>query len=412
MASSNNVITAPVVNEKTTGDIQVVIGAVGTSDLETLCKWAGLNKWSKWKPINFAKSETLTAQNWLDGNYGIKDIPTWTRLDYAAIFLMSDARASLQSVYWPECDISKGALSIEYFAYNRPLGGVLSPYRQSDFDGYWHNATAPVSDITATTINISPAGVLQMRFPKARIDISSQLQIGDLTWPGSSSYVFGNMYFGVLMKKTSGGGTYASLIMNGSSYLTINDVGAAQYFTLEIQITESQAWMAGSWKIYPIISSVTFPQLTTDLSTYNGNKFIAPLPYHDSTVTIAIHYAEISITNHHGYKDTISQSRYARFNFQLSNSEASGQYRNYRIELMICDSSGNQLYGLEGATTGQLQTGQTGSANISVYIAQYWHTTMYYKATLRITDTNLKFKRESYVTLTGPIDEETPVPDA
>lgn len=411
MASSNGLISAPVVHEKTTGDIQVVINAVGTDDLETLCKWFGLNKWSKKKPISFAKSETLSEQNWKDANYGIIDIPTWTRLDYMATFLMSAARGSLASTYWPECDISKGSLSNEYYKHNKPSGGTSSPYRQTDFDNYWHDATQPVGNITSTAITISAAGVLQMRFPKARIDVSYQLQLGDLSWPGSSIYTFGNMYFGVLMQKTLGGATYASLMMSGGNYVKINDVGSAQYYVLEIQLTESQAWMAGDWKIYPIISSVTFPQLTTNLSQYNSNKFISPLPYHGTTVNIDIKYAEISITSHHGYKDSTSQQRYARFNFLLSNSEAAGQYRNYRIDLTICDSSGTQIGSYSGATTGQLQTGQTGSANISVYIASNWRTTMYYKATLSITDTGLKFKRESYVTLTGPIDEEAPTPD-
>ena len=168
--------------------------------------------------------------------------------------------------------------------------------------------------------------------------------------------------------------------------------------------------MVGSWKIYPIISNVTFPQLTTNLSQYNSNKFIAPLPYHGQTITIGIQYAEVTVTSHHGYKDGTSQQRYARFNFQLSNSEASGAYRNYRVDVTICNSAGEQLYSLGGSTTGQISTGSSTSANVSVYIANYWSRTMYYKAEISITD-SLTFKRTSYVTLTGPIEIETPTPD-
>ena len=82
MASSNGLISAPVVHEKTTGDIQVVINAVGTDDLETLCKWPYLNKWSKKKPIKYARVEALESTHWVMANYGIMDIPTWTRLSY------------------------------------------------------------------------------------------------------------------------------------------------------------------------------------------------------------------------------------------------------------------------------------------------------------------------------------------
>ena len=408
--SSNGLILPEILHDKFNGDPQTVLG-VYSEDLSDVCTASNVNRWSKHKPIKFQDTNgVLSDANWIAANYGIKDIPTWTRLDYMATFLMSAARGSLASTHWPECDRAKGSLSLEYFTLDKPDGTIYGPYRTADFDGYWHNAEQPVGDMQTTTINISPAGVLQISFPKCRNDVSYQLQLDDLTYPGNMSQTVANMYFGVLMQKTSGGTTYASLMMTGSNYVKMGDVASARNYVIEIPLTASQAWMAGQWKIYPIISNVTFPQLTTNLSTYNGNKFIAPLPYHNQTITIGIQYAEVTVTGFHGYKDGNSQQRYARFTFQLANSEASGVYRNYRVDVTICDSSGTQLSGLEGSATGQLQTGSTSSSTVNIYIAQYWASPMYYKAEVSVTD-SVTFKRTNYVGLTGPIEIETPTPD-
>ena len=408
--SSDGIITPEILHDKYNGDPQIVLGEY-SEDLSVICTAANINKWSKHKPIKFQDvTGVLSAANWIAANYGIKDIPTWTRLDYMATFLMSAARGALASTYWPECDIIKGSLSIEYWTLDQPDGTIYGPYRTADFDGYWHYAEQPVGNMQVSSINITPDGVLQISFPKCRNDISNQLQLDDFTYPGTMSQTVANMYFGVLMQKTSGGTTYASLMMSGSSYVKVGDVASARNYVIEIPLTASQAWMIGQWKIYPIISNVTFPQLTTNLSQYNSNKFIAPLPYHGQTISIGIQYAELTVTSHHGYKDGTSQQRYARFNFQLANSEPSGAYRNFRVDVTICDSAGTQLYSLEGSTTGQVSTGSTTAATVSIYIAGYWNRPMYYKAEVSVTD-SVTFKRTNYVSLTGPIEVETPTPD-
>lgn len=127
MASSNNVITAPVVNEKTTGDIQVVIGAVGTSDLETLCKWGGLNKWARYKPIRLNKVETLTDAEIINAGFGLA-IPTAT----SSIVTAKSGN----------------------YVYQQPRGGGYNePYRQTDFNGYNHIASPPCVDCVPATVN-------------------------------------------------------------------------------------------------------------------------------------------------------------------------------------------------------------------------------------------------------------------
>lgn len=411
MASSNNVITAPVVHEKTTGDIQTVIGAVGTDDLETLCKWPYLNKWSKKKPIKYARVEALESTHWVMANYGIMDIPTWTRLSYMSTFLFSDARGSLSSNFWPECDREHGALSLEYWEYNKPTGGAASPYRQSDFDEYFHEAEAPIGPMPETNIVVTPVGTLRIRFAHGAIS-NYTLKLSELTWPDSYNFPIGNMYFGVLMKQTSGtitSRTYVATQKSGGTDIKMSETD--QYgFWVDWSSTIVEAAFAGTWRIYPIISSIPIAE-TTSISTQDGNKFIAPLPYHNQAINITIQYAEISVESYHGFKDADSQQRYARFNYVIKNTEEAGAYRNFSLTVTLCDANGDQLIGYSGGTTtGQLPTGGIGSVSASCYIAQIWNTQMYYKTELTITDP-VKFKRTTYVGLTGPILVEQPSPD-
>ena len=405
MAHSNGIITAPV----SFGDVNATIGTAHT-DLASLCKDNNINKWAKYKSVRYARIGIMGSSDWIAANYGITDIPTWTRLSYMSIFLFSTERGSLSSVYWPECDISKGVLSIDYFAWNKPVGGTNSPYRLSDFNGYFHNAEAPIGDIVQTSIYIDATGNLRVRFTKGA-ESDYTLKLSDLTWPGSSSISVGNMYFGVLMKQTSGSitsRTYVGTQKNGDTDIKMSEAGSYGYW-VDFPSTIVDAAFSGIWKIYPIISSIPI-EPTTSISTQDGNKYIAVNPFHDQSVSISIKYAEIEITSHFGYKDILSQGRYARFVFELRNNEDTGMYRNYSITVTLCDANGNQLSGYSGGTgTGQIQTGTNSSITVSAYIAQIYSSQIYYRAELTITD-SLKFKRNTLVGLTGPITEDSPTP--
>ena len=112
--SSDGLILPEILHAKDNGDIQTVLG-VYSEDLSVVCEASNINRWSKHKPIKFQDTNgVLSAANWIAANYGIKDIPTWTRLDYMATFLMSASRGSLASTYWPECDIQKGSLIVSF----------------------------------------------------------------------------------------------------------------------------------------------------------------------------------------------------------------------------------------------------------------------------------------------------------
>ena len=408
-----SMITAPV----SIYDVQRCFGSDRT-DLGDLITNVNINRWAKYKPVKYKpnvgiKIDVMSAQNWIEANYGIKDIPTWTRLSYASTFLFSDARGSLDEHFWPECDRAKSALSAEYWAYNRPAGGNAGPYRLHDFDNYFQLAEEPIGPMEQTSIKIAPAGTLRVTFKHGAIS-NYTLKLGDLTWPDSANFPIGNMYFGVLMKQTSGTittRTYVATQKNGDGDIKMSQT---DNFGFWVDFSESivEAAFAGTWRIFPIISSIPIAE-TTSISQQDGNKFLAPLPFHYQPITISIQYAEILITNATGYKDATSQGRYARFNISLKNEELAGAFRTYTVQVTLCDAQGNTLNDWSGGPSGQqtMNTGTTDSIVVSAYIAQIYSATIYFKVELTINDV-VKFKRNSAWALTGPITEQGPTPDA
>ena len=405
MAYNTGFITSPV----SIHDVQCALSTTD-NDLGTLCRKPLINKWAKFKPVKVPKIQAINASDRVWCNYGIIDIPTWTRLSYMSIFLFSDSRGTLNSVYWPECDIEKGSLSLEYWEHQHPTGGVLSPYRLTDFQNYFHNAEEPIGPMQDNVINIDPTGTLRVNF-KIGAQSNYTLKLSDLTWPGSSNYSIGNMYFGVLMKQVTGSitnRTYVATQKNGDGDITMSQ--AQQYgYWVDFSSTIVEAAFVGVWHIYPIISSIPIAE-TTSISQQDGFKFIAPLPFHGQDIAINIQYACIDILSANGYKDATSQQRYANVTLLLKNTEATA--RSYRAVVTLCDANGTELVGYTGGTqTGNIGASDQLTVTIQLYIAQIYSSTMYFKAEVTVSD-NLKFKTASNWGITGPLQESSPTPDA
>ena len=97
--------------------VKTEIGA-GSNDVGTLCTHPNINKWSKWKPIKFPKIESLTQQELENSNYGIEIV--------SSLGDTSNPKALYDMVQ-----------NLGYtYKYNKPTGGVSSPYRLSDFRNY------------------------------------------------------------------------------------------------------------------------------------------------------------------------------------------------------------------------------------------------------------------------------------
>lgn len=109
MSTSNGIITKPV----SIKDVQQTIGNA-SGDLGTLCKSSTINKWAEFKPFSYPSISPTT------GEYHSKT---------AGGFKVTDS--------------TRGVFSIHTLNYDKPTGGVNSPFRLGDFNGYNHASLAP-----------------------------------------------------------------------------------------------------------------------------------------------------------------------------------------------------------------------------------------------------------------------------
>ena len=377
-------------------DLQAVLGT-SENRVSYLCTHSNIKRCAKYKPVDYnTQGQRITNAQRAAVNYGIVDIPVWSRLTYMSSFLFGDKQTS---AYYPSC-----GLKTEYFNYRKPQGGSTSPYRLADFINYDHDVPSDfIYPITSNTISIEADGLMQIIFPKGFVN-DYVLRYSDLIYDGQHN--IGSMYFGIIMQKGS-----TTIVATQNNAISTLDSGGASNFVIGISTGSivGVSW-EGTWHIYPIASSQTIGA-TTSISAYDSGTYICLLPYHNQGITASVKYSEVSINSHHGYKDSSSSNHTARFNFQFSNSERAGMYRNIRLTVTLCDANGNTLNNWSGGSATQtISTGTNGSISANCTITQIWSSNIYYKAEIAITD-SLTYKRSAYVGITGPIQIETPTPD-
>ena len=366
-------------------DVRQAIGSSST-DVGTLCKSDSVNKWAKYKPIKFATIGILTTQNITSKNYGIVDIPVWSRLDYMADFLFADNRATNQT-WWPTCDISKGSLSLEYWAHEKPTGNSSSPYRLADFDNYYHLAEAPVGNMSPTSIEISPSALLTIRFPLGASNTNA-LKLSDFALPDAGDRAVSGMYFGVVLKQKVGtmtAGKYA--ITQTTTVASLSGDNAS----VQIQLTASDTAWAGTWNIYPIISQVAIASLTSSLSTYT-NYFTCPLPFHGQDITISIKKAKFTINITSAYRN--SDGQHVTVELSLTNTDESP--RNYRVQFTVYDSSDNVLATQDITSATAVSGGATANREVNITIPNgNWSNAYRLYALCTVTDSVVVFKEST-----------------
>ena len=185
MAHSSTMITAPVVMPT---DIAAVLNISGT-DLEANCKSSVINMWAKKKPEGVASglqtmpigilTDSMRALN----GYGIR---TLYQNGYGSLSgLVSDLRNN-----------SVRAL----FEYIKPSGGINSPYRLTDFNGYYHAASQPIwAPYNPTdTLRVNGDGTLQLYYYTNVNGSDQELGLKDLRFTQDMN-TFASYYFGILM---------------------------------------------------------------------------------------------------------------------------------------------------------------------------------------------------------------------
>jgi hypothetical protein len=180
-------------------DIGMLIGAfVGQtiSASDGLGSWTvvargTINMWAKYKPVVLNEKDTVTGQ-WDFANNKWKTTATWWK----------GANASAIGGIVPKSVIGLNNLPAEYtndsdhlngWVYNKPTGGALSPYRQTDFAVYNHNAPKAIENFY-----IAPKINREGRFSASAIMSMPAADADYITLEDFSSDAFNTLYWGVV----------------------------------------------------------------------------------------------------------------------------------------------------------------------------------------------------------------------
>lgn len=146
MAHNNGIISAPV----SFADVNAVLGTSHT-DLAALCKDTNIKAWAKFKPVRCRQSGVISTVDQLSNGVWNESLSTQWWRDTG-----TSAQVSL-NCYFGLKAVSTTSLAGLYnlrnneWEYQRPNGGIASPYRLTDFHQYNHNAPTPSGKFVGDT---------------------------------------------------------------------------------------------------------------------------------------------------------------------------------------------------------------------------------------------------------------------
>lgn len=156
--SSNGTITAPV-------SIRDIQRALGTSipDLGRLCRHSKINMWAKYKPVKKAMIDTTgqlkSDKTWkpINGTGGLGTdawyrgvINTSTNTDFGITPKYVNFSTGVNDMITALNTLANNEINGEKngWVYSVPTGGSSEPYRQLDFNRYYHDAPEPVKTVS------------------------------------------------------------------------------------------------------------------------------------------------------------------------------------------------------------------------------------------------------------------------
>ena len=219
MANNGTLITAPDSMPKDMSDVL----HIGGTDLDLNCKSSYINMWSKYKPVIIALIGTTDQFNFTNNKW--KTSATWWKGQTGTCGIVPCQLNNIADVT-SHCDGTENG-----WAYKKPLGGVNSPYRLTDFVGYNHDAEPPISNFRIDQYNNNQAALVC----KVVHSSDTQLALADL-------HDFDNRYLAFYAVRN---GQTDRKVMACQS--TLGDYGNA----IDIELS---SWNPGTWSIYPFIT--------------------------------------------------------------------------------------------------------------------------------------------------------------
>lgn len=237
MPYSNGKITAPV----SIYDVRRALNA-SANDVGRLCAHQKINMWAKKKPEGVAS--------------GLQSMPIGILTDamrqlngYGIQTLFQNGYGSLSSLVTALRNNSVRSM----FEYIKPNGGINSPYRLADFNGYYHGAQPPIWSPynSGDTLRVNSDGTLQLYYYTNVNGSDIELGLKDLRSSQDDS-TFANYYFGILIWDNS-----------------------TRYFGATQDHKMGSSWQEGL--------DVTLKGVTQDTHTYNMIPFFSTLPIDKET---------------------------------------------------------------------------------------------------------------------------------
>lgn len=227
MSYSNGKISPPI----SIADVKAVLGS-SSNDLGSLCQSGYINKWAKYKPVIVSQLLT-TKDNWFKAD----------TLDYGITIPKFSSPTSVLQAY------ENGT---HHWTYMKPSGGMSSPFRLTDFNGYNHNALAQIksqaSTVKTTFVDTDELGISFIS--TATVD-SDTVGLGDLGLEG--------FYMSAALFDESG-----TFLWIGSGSLISNDGGASVILNPKNKTTGT-TWAVGKYKLVPMLSSYNYTSVTNTL---------------------------------------------------------------------------------------------------------------------------------------------------
>ncbi len=236
-----------------------------------------INKWAKYKPVRWNSINTLLQWNFAANRWktqselGAGVRPWW-------MSSVNNAVGGIQTLYSSNLNTVLGAYDgdMNGWQYLKPNGGLLQPYRITDFAGYSHLAPEPISNFIIDS-RISQTGQFSagaMMPAPSESEENNYLSLAD----------FGEFYFGVVFVKNG----ILKLIVT-----TDETVSSGASPTIVQQFSAGTYLQLGTYDVYPVFTNQAI-QMTTNPNLNNVVFTSCPCLSH-STTEIATDAYDVAI---------------------------------------------------------------------------------------------------------------------
>ena len=171
------------------------------------------------------------------------------------------------------------------FEYIKPSGGISSPYRLADFNGYYHGARTPIWNPynPTDTLRVNSDGTLQLYYYTNVNGSDMELGLKDLRFT-SDNHTFADYYFGIL-------------IWDGSNYYAATQdhvMGSSWQEGLDVTLTGVPVPSGSNIYTYQMVPFFATQPISSQSASFVGTIF--PMTFAKTEIKVGSAASLISIS--------------------------------------------------------------------------------------------------------------------